>query len=226
MGKPWKIEKQRHIMETAYRLFSEKGIAPVTIVEIAKASGIGKATLFRYYPSKLDLVIAIATWKWEEYIDLRVFLLPPEEKANITGAEWLHFFLDSFLDLYQNHSDILRFNYDFNSFLRYEAGSEEQILPFTSMVDKLGETSHELYERGMKDGSLNTDISEQSMFSSIFHIMLAAVTRYAVGLVYMYEGSDPASELVMLEELLLSRFVSQKSTLSRKENEKTFSRNA
>ena len=106
-------------METAYRLFSEKGIAPVTIVEIAKASGIGKATLFRYFTSKLDLVIAIATWKWEEYIDLRVFLLPPEEKANITGAEWLHFFLDSFLDLYQNPSDILRFNYAFNIFMVY-----------------------------------------------------------------------------------------------------------
>jgi hypothetical protein len=49
------------------------------------------------------------------------------------------------------------------------------------------------------------------MFSSSFHIMLAAATRYAVGLVVVYEDSnDPESELVMLEELLLSRFTIRK----------------
>ncbi len=45
------------------------------------------------------------------------------------------------------------------------------------------------------------------MFSTAFHIMLAAVTRYAVGLVVVYEGiSDPESELLILEESLMSRF--------------------
>ena len=49
------------------------------------------------------------------------------------------------------------------------------------------------------------------MFSSIFHIMLAAVTRYAVGLVVVYENSSqPESELVMLEEMMLSRFTREK----------------
>ena len=76
------------------------------------------------------------------------------------------------------------------------------------MVDSLGVMFHELYQRGMKDGTLRADISEETMVSSSFHIMLAAVTRYAVGLVYVPEkGADPESELIMLEELLLSRYV-------------------
>jgi hypothetical protein len=75
------------------------------------------------------------------------------------------------------------------------------------MVDMLGVQFHSLYERGLKDGSLRTDVSEATMFSSLLHIMLAAATRYAVGLVVVYEDSiDPDSELVLLEELLLSRF--------------------
>ena len=43
------------------------------------------------------------------------------------------------------------------------------------------------------------------MFSSTFHIMLAAVTRYAVGLVY--KGTNPDSELVLLENALLREYI-------------------
>ena len=75
------------------------------------------------------------------------------------------------------------------------------------MVDELSRLFHNVYEKGMRDGTLRKDISEEAMFSSFFHIMLAAVTRYAVGLVYIPEqGSDPESELEMLKEILLSRY--------------------
>ena len=206
-GKPWKMEKQQHILAIAYRLFSEKGIIPVTITDIAEASGVGRVTVFRYFTSKLDLVIATSTWKWKEYIEAKSAAIPLDERNGMTGAQWLKLFLDSFLDLYRHHPDILRFNYDFNNFLRYEVGTEEQRRPYTQLVDALGVQFHELYERGVKDGTLRENVSEIAMFSSSFHIMLAAVTRYAVGLVVVYEDSnDPESELVMLEELLLSRF--------------------
>lgn len=205
-GKRWKQEKRQHIMETAYRLFSEKGIAPVSITDVAAASGVGRATVFRYFSTKAELVIAIGTWLWEEYIEAHNTLLSPEEFAKLTGAEWLRFYLDAFLDLYRNHPAILRFNYDFNSYLRYEGKAEGQRRPYLNMVKLLGTQFHELYERGMRDGTLNADISEQKMFSATFHIMLAAATRYAVGLVMVFDDSDPANELVMLEKALLREY--------------------
>lgn len=206
-GKPWKIAKQKRILEAAYRLFSEKGIEQVSMPEIAAASGIGRATVFRYFSTKLELVISIGTWKWEEYIsDSKASAL--EEDASVrTAADCLRVSLDSFLDLYRNHPDILRFNYDFNSYLRHEADTEEQKQPYMGMVDDLADQFHQIYALGERDGTLNTEISEKVMFSSLFHIMLAAVTRYAVGLVYMPEGgADPEKELVMLGDMLFSRF--------------------
>ncbi len=206
-GKPWKLDKQQHIMKTAYELFSKSGIIPVTMADIAKASGVGRVTVFRYFTSKAELVIAVSTWKWREYIQAHQAALPPERLEKLTGAEYLRFYLDSFLDLYRSHPDLLRFNYDFNSFLRFEAGAAEQKQPYLQMVNALGARFHRLYARGLRDGTLRADISESTMFSASFHIMLAAATRYAVGLVVMYEdGYDPESELVLLEELLLSRF--------------------
>lgn len=213
-GKPWKLAKQHHILETAFRLFTEKGIELVTIPEIAEASGVGRATVFRYFPSKLELVLAVGTRKWEEYISLYDTYLPREKKEQMTGAEYLRFYLDAFLDLYRNHGDILRFNYNFNNFLWFETGTPEQRESYLRMTDGLGLIFHELYERGLRDGTLNTEIPEPMMFSATFHIMLAAVTRYAVGLAVVYEnGGDPENELVMLEDMLYSRFTKQKASV-------------
>ena len=78
-GKAWKIERQQRILEEAYRLFSEKSIEGVTMPEVAEASGVGRATVYRYYPTKLDLVVAIGTRTWDEYIRGHGELLSQEE---------------------------------------------------------------------------------------------------------------------------------------------------
>ena len=209
-GKPWMVAKQRMILKTAYQLFSEKGIMPVSMQDVAAASGVGRATVFRYFSSKLDLVVAIGAWKWEEYIAAYGASISKDALSGMTAAQYLEFYLDSFLDLYRNHPDILRFNYNFNSYLHYEEIDEERKRPYTQIVDELKEKFHGLYARGQRDGTLDTRILEAVMFSSTFHIMLAAVTRYAVGLVYLLEKSgDPEGELVLLKDMLLKQFTKQ-----------------
>ena len=60
-----------------------------------------------------------------------------------------------------------------------------------------------MYEKGMEDHTLKSEIDEEEMFSTTLHLMLAAVTRYAVGLVYVPEnGYDPEKELNTLKEAL------------------------
>ena len=204
-----KQEKYNHILEVGFTMFAENGIEQVTMTDLAQASDVGRMTVFRYFPSKTDLAIAISTNKWKEYIEWHNSLLSAEEMEKLTGAEYLKFYIDSFLELYRNHKDILRFNYNFNSFLSYQKGTEEQKQPYQKMVDALAAQFHTLYERGRLDGTLNTDSPEHTMFSSIFHIMLAAVTRYAMGLAIVNE-SDPESELVMLADMMLTRFTDQK----------------
>lgn len=200
--------KKIRIIDEGFRLFAEKGINNVTIPQIAAASGVSRAAFFLYFPSKLDLVIAIGARKWDEYISANSERRSPDEQERMSGSQHLRWYMDSFLDLYRNHKDILCFNYEFNSFLRSELTSPEQKYAYMQMVDGLRRLFHKAYEKGMEDGSLRKDISEEVMFSSSFHIMLAAVTRYAVGLVYILEqGSDPENELEMLKELLLSRYI-------------------
>ena len=152
-------------------------------------------------------MIAIGTWKWREYIADYAGRTPQENAGEPTAAERMRLYLDSFIDLYRNHRDILRFNYYFNSFLANEQAAEEQKQPYLNVVDDLKKAFHELYESGQKDGTLRADLIETVMFFSSFHIMLAAVTRYAMGLVYLTEDVDPERELVLLKEALLRMYV-------------------
>jgi TetR/AcrR family transcriptional regulator, regulator of mycofactocin system len=46
---------QAAIEEAAFRLFSEHGFEGTTLDDIARAVGVGRRTLFRYFPSKNDI---------------------------------------------------------------------------------------------------------------------------------------------------------------------------
>ena len=46
-----------HVSDVAVRLFLEKGFDAVSVAEVAAAAEISKPTLFRYFPSKEDLVL-------------------------------------------------------------------------------------------------------------------------------------------------------------------------
>lgn len=56
-GRPPSTTRAR-IAEVALELFSRQGFEQTTIDEIASAAGIGRRTVFRYFPSKNDMVWA------------------------------------------------------------------------------------------------------------------------------------------------------------------------
>ena len=51
-----KAERKLIAMNSAFRLFSEKGIDRVTMPEIAADSGVARQSLFRYFSNKTELV--------------------------------------------------------------------------------------------------------------------------------------------------------------------------
>src|ERR671911_3197622 len=49
---------RERVLDTAYELFSRRGIRAVGIDEVVARAGVAKATLYRHFPSKNDLVLA------------------------------------------------------------------------------------------------------------------------------------------------------------------------
>jgi TetR/AcrR family fatty acid metabolism transcriptional regulator len=52
-------ERKRQILASAIKIFGEKGFQNATIAEIAKDARIGDATIYEYFESKEDLLLAI-----------------------------------------------------------------------------------------------------------------------------------------------------------------------
>lgn len=87
-----KDERREKILTEAYRIFVEKKIEPVSMGEIAEAAGIGRATLFRYYSSKLELVIAVCTREWKAYLDALDQVRPISSVGEIPGNRKIDFY--------------------------------------------------------------------------------------------------------------------------------------
>jgi AcrR family transcriptional regulator len=51
-------EARERILESSYDLFSRRGIRDVGVDEVIENAGVAKATLYRHFPSKDDLVLA------------------------------------------------------------------------------------------------------------------------------------------------------------------------
>ncbi len=199
-------QKHKDLAQIAYRLFSEKGIDNVSLQEIADNSNYGIATLYRYFTNKQTLVVAAAVCKWEEYLDENQKRRPLSDFVGITAAEIFDFYLDSFIDLYRNHRDLLRFNQHFNVYIQKENTDQKTLEPYRKLIEGLKVRFDIMYQKGRSDHTIKTDVQEEEMFSVTLHLMLSAVTRYAVGLAYMPEGFDAISELTFLKEMLHDRY--------------------
>ena len=200
--------KRKEFMETGFKLFSEKSIESVTLPQIAEATGYGTATLYRYYDKKPGFVVAVAAWKWDEFAN-EIWSGWERKGFDNKKSAAVHFelYLDFFLELYRNHSDFLRFNQYFNVYVRSEKIDMETLTPYQEMIERMKDHFHNtVYLKAEKDHTIRTDEPEGKMFSKTIHIMLAAVTRYAVGLVYTESGFDAMEELTFLKNVILKEY--------------------
>ncbi len=71
---------RRRIAAEALRLFVEQGYAAATMERIAAAADVSPRTVFRYYPTKADLVFH-HEHTWMEIFEAEAADRPPDEKA-------------------------------------------------------------------------------------------------------------------------------------------------
>ena len=58
---------RERILETSYELFSQRGIRAVGVDELIERAGVAKASFYRHFPSKDDLVVAFLERREERW---------------------------------------------------------------------------------------------------------------------------------------------------------------
>jgi len=62
-----KDKKRREILRSALTVFGQRGIHDFKMIQIAEAAGVGKGTLYEYFPSKADVVIGSFELLFEDF---------------------------------------------------------------------------------------------------------------------------------------------------------------
>jgi len=88
---------QRKILNSAFKLFSERGFDGVSIRDIAADAGLTNPALYRHYPSKEALGLALYRKSYDavlEAVESRV-------KPSMSGLEKLNAYIEACVDLHR-----------------------------------------------------------------------------------------------------------------------------
>jgi len=79
------------IMDAVYALLQEKSVRDLTMEEVARQAGVGKPTLYKWWPTKAKLVLAMLSERMAPNLDL---------PAGRTAAESLRFRVRRLIDAF------------------------------------------------------------------------------------------------------------------------------
>jgi AcrR family transcriptional regulator len=97
---------RERILEAARGLIAEKGVRAVTLEGVAKAAGVGRATLFRRFPDRATLLLALLDEHERELQDAILDGEPPLGPGGAAGKS-LTAFAEALFDLTLEHLELL-----------------------------------------------------------------------------------------------------------------------
>ncbi len=100
-------ENRALILQTAEKLFEERGVNAVNMADIAQAAGVGKGTLYRRFANKGELCLALMDTQMVEFQDGMIARMQTLSEQDISKLEQLDQFLDALVHFTDIHSPLL-----------------------------------------------------------------------------------------------------------------------
>lgn len=200
-------ERRDIVIETAFKLFAENRIEPVTMTVVANNCNMGVASIYRYFGTKKELVIAVAAKKWREYYGELQRHYNELNVEKMTAAQELEFYIDRYIDLYKENSDLLNFNANFSIYIGSEDTTKDEMKPYNSIIEKFVNKFHVLYKKAQDDKTVRTDISEKSIFYNVMYAMLSALSKYSSGIIHSADQDiNYEKEICQLKDMYLEYY--------------------
>jgi AcrR family transcriptional regulator len=200
-------EKREIVIETAFKLFAENKIEPVTMTVVADNCNMGVASIYRYFGTKKELVIAVAAKKWREYYSELQKYYKELNVDKMTAAQELEFYIDRYIDLYNENSDLLNFNANFGIYIGSEDTTKDEMRPYNSIIDKFINRFHMLYKKAQDDKTIRTDISERSILYNIMYTMMSALSKYSTNIIHSADQDrNYEKEICQLKDMYLEYY--------------------
>lgn len=187
--------KRLLLLQTAARLFNERGFENTSLTDLADALGITKPSLYYYVKNKEAIFLGI-------FEITREALLQAKDEAQQNhqkGIDQMKAFMSTFIDL--SSGDMGKCVIRMNSIVL----KDENAAALLNMKREINSALHEILHRGVEDGTISTS-SPEIAASAIFGAMN--------WLVFWYKPGGKAS-LDQIKEVFLETFLKGLSTEDR-----------
>ena len=174
-----KEERREHILQSALDVFMQRGLDQTTMKDIADASEVGIATVFRYFQSKRQLAIDAAACLWKrESMQLPAYL--PQNYETLNGISQFECLLEIFLYHYHRTPEVFRFLEQFDNFIASEAVSFDLLGEVENSILSLKEPIFTAIEKGKQDKSIRDDFNVELFYMTSMHTLMSIIQKFVL----------------------------------------------
>ena len=204
-------EKERKIIESSIRIFSEKGFSAATTSEIAKDAGVAEGTIFRYFKTKKDILRAILI-QAINLVSSRIVISPVEKILLSSEAKDLRTVLK---ELFVDRMKLVDNFFPMARVIFTEALYHEDVREalFQNMLLKARNTFETFHEILIKKGIIRKDINADSLFRCILgNFMFFIIQRKLFS--GKLQSGDIDKEFDQMLDVMLYGISNERSTLN------------
>lgn len=200
-----KEERRDLIKESARALFIESTIDQVTFQEIAKKAGVGEATVYRHFPNKGQLAMAIGLDYVSDFSKDLVARLKASKKSHLDQFEEV---LDYYIDLYQTKPDYFIYLEHFDNFLAHHPEPLEGFDLYEAKFQQVTKAICDLEAGEKVDDSVRAGL-DLDLMTYTFNITFVGLCQKLLlrGKITDEDVKhDPIKELTLLKDVLIRSF--------------------
>lgn len=153
-------------------LFLKEGIDSVKMTDIADATGVGVATLYRYFGTKTGIAIAAMTYLWNELGGMFSGVFESDVFRRQNGLKQLQDLMRMFLVLYTAHRDFMKLLGEFDLFLLREKIPPEDLTEYERSVINFYPIFETAYKVGISDGTVREIPNFQLFYLTYAHAFM------------------------------------------------------
>lgn len=161
--------KYNKILQAAIEVISEKGLDQTSITDIVKRAGVAQGTFYLYFPSKKDLIPAIA----EDLLSLTLEKIKSETKLKSDFWDIIQTLIDETFELTKSYKDVIILCY---SGLAIVHSMEKWETIYTPYYDWL----EEVLQSAISKGTIIGDIDVKWTARLIINLIENAAERFYI----------------------------------------------
>lgn len=196
--------RRETMIQTAFRLFCDRGIEHVSLSEIARKAHVGENTVYRYFTNKETLVVEAFFKLWDAIIqEVERNVADTPRYDDLTGYHQVRIWIESFRFLYQTHREFVLFSYEAKLYLLRQQVKLSRLHQDTLMRTFRGPCLAAL-EKGKADGSIPAEENSEDLFYAIFGALRGYIVKIVIYGSLYGEDSPWESRYRIVERGILS----------------------